>query len=86
MLFEEKQYFHSSRLWNKIDYKNFIQARFAKNIDFLKIVIRLKDEQIAELLKNGHTFKEPGDIMGEDKINEIVYRYFKERDDKIADL
>ena len=26
-------------------------------------------------------YKEPDDIMGEDKINDIVYRYFKERSD-----
>lgn len=31
-------------------------------------------------------FKEPGDIIGEDKINEIVYKYFKDRDDRIGDL
>eukprot|EP00347_Sterkiella_histriomuscorum_P011175 403373461 len=82
ILFEERQYYHASRLWGKIEYHNFMQARFAKNIDYLKVVIKLKEEQIAELLKNGHQFKEPAEILNEDKINEIIYLYFKDRDDK----
>ena len=44
LLFEEGKYYHAARLWTKIEYKNFISARFAKNIDNLKIVIRLKEE------------------------------------------
>lgn len=31
-------------------------------------------------------FKEPGDIIGEDKINDIVYRFFKDKDDISDDL
>ncbi|CDW74809.1 UNKNOWN [Stylonychia lemnae] len=86
ILFEEQQYYQASRLWNKVDYKNFLAARFARNIDCLKIVIKLKDEQITELLKQGYMYKDPGEIIGEDKINEIVYKHFKERDDMIGDL
>lgn len=86
LLFEERQYYHGARLWDKINYANFLQARFAKNIDFLKIVIRLKDEQIAQMMAEGSKYKSPHEIIGEDKINQIVYAYFKERDGKIGDL
>jgi len=31
-------------------------------------------------------FKDPSEIIGEDKINEIVYKFMKEKDDIINDL
>ena len=42
-LFKSEQYNHAGQVWKRIDYKDFQGSRFSQNLDFLKIVLRIRD-------------------------------------------
>ena len=70
LLFEEKQYEQAGQLWKKVKYEDLKKSKYVKNIEYLKIVMMLKDELIDGLMygKNSGSSK----VIGEEKINYIV--------------
>jgi hypothetical protein len=46
LLFEEKQYEQAGSLWKKIKYEDLRKSKYVKNIEYLKILLLLKDEVI----------------------------------------
>ena len=64
MLFEEGQYILAGKTWQKIEYenlKNTTASRLAKNIDYLKIVLKLKDEIITKFEEEINTSRSISD-------------------------
>ena len=63
-----------------------MDKKYLKNIEYLKIIIKLKDEILNEISRQTVFKEDPDKIIGEDKINLIAARHIRFRDDRIMFL